>query len=178
MNEYRPKIEQRIARQVLRALLLLSVALLQTALAPTLWRFRVDWVLLLVVGWTLLRGLLPGLRWAIYGGVALDLLGAMPMGSHLLALLLCVCGVTLLVEPLDRDQPLLLLATLLLAALLYGFTLMLVLHMTGQSLPWHRYPLVVVIPTAIINTIAAVPTFALLRWLDQRGRPVAAAELL
>ncbi len=178
MSEYRPKIEQHIARQVLRALLLLSVALLQTALAPTLWRFRVDWVLLMVVGWTLLRGLVPGVRWAVYGGVALDVLGTMPIGSHLLALLLCVCGVALVVEPLDRDQPLLLLATLLLATLVYGFTLMLVLYMTGQRLPWYQYPLVVVIPTAIINTIAAFPTFALLRWLDQRGGPVAAAELI
>ncbi len=178
MNENRPKIEQRVTHQLLLALLLLSVALLQTALAPSLWRFRVDWVLLMVVSWTLLHGLVPGLRWAFYGGVSLDLLGALPVGSHLLALLLCVSAVALLMEPLDHDQPLLVLATLLLAALLYGFTLMLVLHLTGHTLPLYQYSLVVVIPTAIINTIAALPTFALLRWLDRRGRPVVATELL
>ena len=55
MNEARPKIEERILRQVLWALLMLGVALFQTALAPSIWRFRVDWVLLIVVGWTLLR---------------------------------------------------------------------------------------------------------------------------
>ena len=77
MRDYRPKIEQRILHQVLRALLLLSLALFQTSLAPTFWRFRVDWVLLAVVGWVLfgnpeiLRGHTVGILMGIASGAAM-----------------------------------------------------------------------------------------------------------
>jgi rod shape-determining protein MreD len=178
MHEQRPKIEERIFRQFGLAGLLLGIALLQTALAPTLWRFRVDWVLLVILSWTLLRGLLPGLRWALYGGLALDLMGAMPVGSHLLALLLSVCVVALITEPLDRTQPLLVLAVMLGATLLYGVTLTLILHIIGQTIPWGQYPLVVIVPTAIIDTIIAIPVFSLLRRFEQRGQPAFATELM
>ena len=176
MNEARPKIEERILRQVLWALLMLGVALFQTALAPSIWRFRVDWVLLIVVGWTLLRGLVPGLQWAIYGGLTMDFLGALPVGSHLLALLLCVCGIALVAEPLDRDQRLLMSLAMLGAAVLYGLTLMIVIYMSGRAMPVQQFLLVVLLPTALINTIAAIPTFALLRAVDRRGRPAIATE--
>lgn len=151
---------------------MLGLALLQTSLAPTIWRFRADWVLIVVIGWTLLRGLLSGVRLAIYGGLALDLLGAMPVGSHLLALLLCVIGVAFATEALDREQPLLVMVTVLAASLLYALLLALILHLVASSVPWNSYVLVVIVPTAIINTIAALPVFALLRRLQRRGKPV------
>lgn len=172
MTDYRPKIEQRVLHQVLRALLLLSIALFQTSLAPTFWRFRADWVLVAVIAWTLLRGLLPGVRWALYGGISLDLLGALPLGSHLLALLLCVIGVAFLTEPLDRDQPLLLIVVMLVAALLYSSTLALIMSLTGSAVPWSSYALIVIVPTALIDTIVAIPAFALLRRLERRGQPL------
>jgi rod shape-determining protein MreD len=170
MGDYRPKIEQRILRQLLRALMLLCLALVQTSLAPTFWRFRADWVLIAVIGWTILRGLIPGVRWAIYGGLSLDLLGVMPVGSHLLALLLCVIGVALVIEPLDREQPLLVIGAILSASLLYGTILALLLSARSIDLPWRYYTLVEIVPTAIINTIVAIPTFALLRRLYRRGQ--------
>ena len=172
MGDYRPKIEQRIMRQFGRAALLLSVALLQTALAPTFWRFRADWVLIVVIGWTILRGLIPGARWAIYGGLSLDLLGILPLGSHLLALLCCVIVVATIAEPLDREQPLLLITAMLGASLLYGSILALLLPLTNFVVPWRYYTLVEIVPTAIINTILAIPTFALLRRLHRRGQPI------
>ncbi|HEY0603194.1 MAG TPA: rod shape-determining protein MreD [Herpetosiphonaceae bacterium] len=175
MGDYRPKIEQRIARQMLRALMLLSLALAQTALAPTFWRFRADWVLIAVIGWTILRGLIPGVRWALYGGLSLDLLGVMPVGSHLLALLICVIGVALVTEPLDREQPLLVIVAILAASVLYGSILALLLTAQDFNVPWRYYTLIEIFPTAIINTILAIPTFALLRRLYKRGQPTVEA---
>ncbi len=175
MGDYRPKIEQRILRQILRALMLLSIALIQTALAPTFWRFRADWILIVVIGWTILRGLIPGVRWAVYGGLSLDVLGILPIGSHLLALLFCVIVVALIVEPLDRDQPLLLIGAMLGGSLFYGCILALLLPLTNFDVPWRYYTLVEIIPTAIINTIVAIPTFALLRRFERRGRPMVEA---
>lgn len=160
---------------MLRALMLLSLALAQTALAPTFWRFRADWVLIAVIGWTILRGLIPGVRWAIYGGLSLDLVGTMHVGSHLLALLICVIGVALVVEPLDREQPLLVIAAMLAASVLYGSILAVLLMAQDFDVPWRYYALVEIFPTAIINTILAIPTFALLRRLYKRGQPTVEA---
>lgn len=155
--------------------MLLSLALAQTALAPTFWRFRADWVLIAVIGWTVLRGLIPGVRWALYGGLSLDLLGVMPVGSHLLALLVCVIGVAVVVEPLDREQPLLVVGAMLAASVLYGGILAVLLMAQDFSVPWRYYALVEIFPTAIINTILAIPTFALLLRLYKRGQPTVEA---
>jgi hypothetical protein len=61
--------------------------------------------------------------------------------------------------------------------MLYGFTLMLVLQLSSGAVPWQRYPLVVVVPTALVNTIFALPTFALLRRFHSRGQLTSAIEL-
>ena len=68
---------------------------MQTALSPTLWSLRIDWVLVVVVCITLLRGFAVGLHWALIGGLALDLLSPLPIGAHLLGLLLAVTVVAL-----------------------------------------------------------------------------------
>jgi rod shape-determining protein MreD len=175
MTEQRPKIEQRIWQQIVYALTMLAVALVQTSLAPTIWRFRIDWVLLVVVGWLLLRGLIAGLTLAIYGGLALDLLGSLAVGSHLLGLLLAVAAVALITEPLDREQPLLMIACLLGAALLYNVTLATILVATGKALPLASHALVVILPVALLDAIVGVPTLALLRRVRQRHQTIVEA---
>lgn len=170
MTDRKPKIEQRVLHQCGRALLLCAIALLQTSLAPTFWRFRADWVLVAVLGWTLLRGLVPGLRWAIYGGLALDILGVLPIGSHLLALSVCVLVVVLITEPLDREHPLLVIGAAIGASLLYNGMLAVIQHVAIGAVPWGTYVLTVIAPTALIDAIVAIPMFALLRRLERRGQ--------
>lgn len=172
MGDRKLKIEQQILHQIGRALLLFAIALLQTSLAPTLWRFRADWVLVAVVVWTLLRGLVPGLRWAIYGGLALDVLGVYPYGSHPLALMLCVLVIVFITEPLDREHPLLVMACAMGAALLYNGVLALVQGWTLAPVPWPSYGLTVIAPIAILDTIIAIPAFAVLRRIERRGQPL------
>jgi rod shape-determining protein MreD len=176
MGDRRPKLEQRIAAEILWAIGLVSLALLDTALAPTIWRFRVDWVLIFAIGWTLLYGLLPGLRIAVYGGVALDLLGSSLLGMHLLGLLVCVMGVALVAEPLDREGPLPTLAVILVATSLYGAIQTSVLILNGVALPLPAYLLVELLPTGLINTIVAIPTVAALRRWVRRRQPAAGLE--
>jgi rod shape-determining protein MreD len=70
------------------AALLVAAACLQVSLAP---RLEVagafpNLVLLGVVGWTLVAGAGAGLRWAVAGGLLLDLLTPGPFGVHALAL--------------------------------------------------------------------------------------------
>jgi rod shape-determining protein MreD len=176
MGDRRPKIEQRIATEIIWAVVLMSLALFETSLAPSVWRFRIDWVLLFGISWTLLYGLTSGVRVAFYGGLALDILGSSAVGTHFLALLLCVIAVALVSEPLDRDQTPLVVAAMLGAALLYTAVLVLVLYVEGNDMPWRSYLLVELIPTALINTLVALPIWAILHRLYQRRQPAASAE--
>ena len=71
--------------------LMLALTLLMTALHITwlpLLTAPPDLMLVLMVAWSLLRGIEEGLLWAFVGGVLLDLLSGGPFGAFTLALLL------------------------------------------------------------------------------------------
>ena len=74
------------ANLYIAALLLLAAVLLHGTLVPML-PWRPDVMLVLVVTWSLLRGLREGLLWAFAGGVLLDLLSGGPFGAFTIALL-------------------------------------------------------------------------------------------
>jgi rod shape-determining protein MreD len=168
MGDHRPKIEQRIVRELALIGLLLSVALFQTALAPALWHFRIDWVLVAVVSWSLIRGLAAGLRWACYGGIMLDLLSPLPVGAHLCALLVAVTVVAVTTESLPRDNRLVPTASVVLVSLLYALCLGAIMAFTGRPVAWSHYPLTVIVPTALANGAATLPVYLL---QDRFNRP-------
>lgn len=70
----------------LAAALLVAAALLHGTIIPML-GWRPDLMLVLVVTWSLLRGLPEGLLWAFAGGILLDLLSGGPFGAFTIALL-------------------------------------------------------------------------------------------
>jgi rod shape-determining protein MreD len=171
MGDYRPKIEYRAVRQLGHLALLLSIALFQTALAPSLWSLRIDWVLVVVICWTLLYGFAAGVRWALYGGLALDLLSPLPIGSHLLALLVAVTAVAVLSDGFPRDNRLVPTGSVLLGSLLYATSLGLVMTGTHRPVAWERYPLTIILPEVLANGAAALPVFLLLDRFSRRNRP-------
>ena len=158
-------------RQIGRMALLLLVALFQTALAPTLWSLRIDWVLVVVVCWTLLRGLGGGIRWALYGGIALDILSPLPIGTHLLGLTLAAATVATVTDGLGRDSRMLHTASVLLVSLLYALCLALVMGVTGRPVAWSRYPVTVMLPAALANTAATLPVYFFLNRFARSSRP-------
>jgi rod shape-determining protein MreD len=161
MGDHRPKIEQRVVRELALIGLLLLVALFQTALAPALWYFRIDWVLVAVVSWTLIRGLAAGLRWACYGGVMLDLLSPLPIGAHLFALLLAVTIVAVATNSLPRDNRLVPTVSIMLVSLVYALCMGAIMALTGRPVAWSHYPLTVMAPTALANGAATLPVYLL-----------------
>ena len=171
MGDYRPKLEQRLIHQLARFSLLLLIALFQTALGPSLWRFRIDWVLVVVVCWTLLRGLEAGMRWALYGGLALDVLSPLPAGSHLLSLLLVVITVVVTTEGLPRDNRLTPTLAVVGMSLLYSVALALVMASTGRPVAWARYPFTIMVPGALANAAVTLPTYLILERLSRGSRP-------
>ena len=159
--------------QLGRMLLLLLVALFQTALAPSLWSFRVDWVLVVVICWTLLRGIGPGMRWALYGGLALDFMSPLPVGSHLFALLLAVTAVAVMTDALPHDNHVVVTLSVLLVSLLYAVSLGVIMSSVGRPVAWQRYPLTIMLPEALANGAAALPAYALLeRFTRAREQPI------
>ena len=110
---------------------MVALALIQVTLLTTPLGFAAPLVLILVVCRALLGvgaafpdvGLSRALRWALYGGLALDLLAASALGAHALALLLAVLAVALLTRRLRVERPLVPLAAIIVAALIYEATL-------------------------------------------------------
>ncbi len=171
MGDYRPKIEQRIIRQAARIGALLLVALFQTALAPSVWRLRIDWVLIVVAIWTLMNGLGPGLRWGMIGGLALDFLSPLPVGTHLLALLLAVFMVALISDVMPRENRSVTVVTVLLASLLYGSLVALVMNLAGWPVVWQRYPLTILLPAALADAALSLPVALVLERMQRAGQP-------
>src|SRR5205807_2856903 len=68
------------------------LAAMQTSLVPGMQvgPARPQLILVWVVSWAAVRGRGEALPWAVFGGLALDLLSQMPPGSHLLALTVVV----------------------------------------------------------------------------------------
>ena len=156
--------------------ILLMIALVQTALAPSLWRLRIDWVLVAVVCLTLLRGLAPGLHWALYGGLALGLLSPLPLGSHLLGLGLAATTVSVLTAGFPRDNRLVPTVSVLLVSLLYAGTLALIMSAIGRPVAWARYPVTIIAPGALANAAVALPSYLLLERLNRGERAMIELE--
>jgi rod shape-determining protein MreD len=164
------RLEELVAREAARALLLAALALVQVTLLTTPLGFAAPLVLVLVVCRTLLGvgaafpdiGLSRALRWALYGGLALDILSATPLGAHALALLLAALAVATLTRRLQTERLLVPLLSILAAALIYE-TVLALLTQPGE-IPWASYAQVVMLPVVLVALIMTLPTFFLLRW--------------
>jgi rod shape-determining protein MreD len=171
---YAPRrIEERIVREIGLLLGLLALALAQATLLPTIFGVRPALVLVAVVCCTLVSGLSAGARWAFYGGVALDLCGAAPLGSHALALLLAAMAVYVSLRRLGGEHWLLPILASFGAALLYEAVLALLYTLPIAPLDWGNYAVVALLPSALLAMVPALPVYALLRQLDRWRREAA-----
>jgi rod shape-determining protein MreD len=136
-----------------------------------LWQFRIDWVLVVVVILALLRNLSSGLRWAAYGGLAIDILSPLPLGTHLLALVLAVTLATVGTEAIQRDNMAVPTVAMIVVSLLYTGITGLVMTLIGLPIIWERYPLTIMLPTALVNAMVALPVYLLFERVQRRGRP-------
>lgn len=132
-----------------------------------------DLVLVLVIGWTSLRGLPEGLTWTLIGGMSLDFLSGAPFGIFTLAML-AVMVVTLLfhgrlfgssiIIPLTLTFPL---------TLLFNGLALLLLNLLGRPITWDEVFTTILIPAAIFNTAVMLFFFPLLnllnRWLNPQA---------
>ena len=163
-------------RYVLGGLLLLPAAVLQVTLAPRLEVFGAfpNLVLLVVVGWTLVRGAGAGIRWGIAGGLLLDLLAPGPLGVHALALVVAAYGTGFLKHSFEPDPLLLPGASAALATVAYNLVLLAVSVALGGTVALLPVLQAWVAPSALYDAVLLPVLLLLLRRLDAAApQPVA-----
>ncbi len=149
--------------------LLLVAALVQATLSPYIKVNGVhpDLVLLLVVGWTSLRGLEEGAVWALIGGICLDFLSGAPFGVFSVTLLAAAVVTGLfhgrmfgssIVLPVFLTFPL---------SFLFNGGALLLLSFLGHPVNWNSAVTFILLPLAIFNTVLMVAAFPLLHLLNR-----------
>ena len=131
-------------------------------------RGQLSLVMLFVLCWSVHADLTESLIWALVGGLALDLLSALPLGASSIALVLMAFAVNSAARQLLRVRLLFLaaitpLATLFLAAWTLG-----ALALLGYSYDILAYARWTLLPTMLINLLAVLPLYGLTRILQRR----------
>ncbi|NTW98119.1 MAG: rod shape-determining protein MreD [Oscillochloris sp.] len=171
MGDSQPRrLEELLARELGLILTIGALALVQVTLLAMPLGFSAPLLLVLVIGRTLIgvgsafpdRGVIRGLRWAFYGGLALDVLAATPLGSHILALLLAAFVVAAATRRLRMEGPLLPLLAMIAASLIYESVLALLLQ--PGPINWFSTAQVALIPGMLVALIMTLPAFFVLRW--------------
>lgn len=129
-----------------------------------------DLVVLLVIGWTILRGFPEGFTWAVLGGLSLDLISGAPFGVFTAAILIVMLMTNLfhgrvfgssVIIPLSLTFPL---------SLLFNSSAVLLLYVLGRPTDWNAALAGVLIPAAIFDTVVMLFVFPALyllnRWLN------------
>jgi rod shape-determining protein MreD len=154
-------------RFVIAAGLLAAAALLQSVMGPSLplLRGRPDFVLVVVLAWSMLRGSGEGAFVGFLGGVLLDSLAYTPFGinSALLGLLGYFTGLPQ-VNVYRGNLPYFL-GTAVVATVAYHTLYFLLLQALGLNLPPIFETYATALPAALLNACLLAPTFVLCRRL-------------
>ena len=144
--------------------LLVSAAILQaTVLNRVFGAIRPDAVLLVVLAWSINRGLTEGSIGGILGGLALDTVSAAPFGLHA-GLLGAIGSLTALGEEnLFRGNVVLFAVTAALATVVLHVGSLLVLQAAGHQAPGLVRVVQFVVPTALLNAALMPLVYTLVR---------------
>ena len=145
---------------------LLIAALVQGSMLPFVIGdlVPVNLVLVLVIGWALLRGLKSALVWAVVGGLWLDLLSGVPLGTAMLALSLVAYACTIGVIPWLTSTGLIAAVVTAGGTLLYTFIYFFLLRtrqLAGSETWWSIWQSHA-LPAAVANALVAIPVLWLL----------------
>jgi rod shape-determining protein MreD len=171
------RIEERIAYEIWLALVLLAIALIQSALLPHPLGLVLNPLLVLVVCQALVTNPANAARWAFYGGLSLDLCADSLLGSHALALLAAVLLASWTLSRIGRGNWLLPLAGTFLGAIAYNLVLALIWLLLVAPIDPLAYIIVVVLPSTLVALIPALPVFLVMRWWARRRRGEVAIDV-
>jgi rod shape-determining protein MreD len=141
-----------------------GLMMLQSAIASRipLMHGTIDLVLLALVAWALQNRVNTAWQWALIGGLLFSLASALPVGVMLVGYL----GVVGLAELLKRrvwHVPVLaMFVTVFLGTLITHILSILALLLTGTPLPLWQTLNLITLPSLLLNTLLAVPMYALM----------------
>ena len=125
-------------------------------------------VMLLVICWSLRSSLADGFVWALVGGILLDLLSILPIGTSSAALVLIVFVVNGAAQQLLRLRILFLLAITALATVFMTSYTIVALLLLGNSYDVPSLIRLMLLPTMFYNLIAVLPLYAFVRMAQRR----------
>ncbi len=133
--------------------------------------YKVDLVLILVVSWGLLGPAGQAAQWGFIAGLVLDLASGLPFGVHTITLavigLLTGWGQATFFRGNIVAPP----AAIVVATLLYDILILAILSLLGWQINWQDRLLVIILPTAILNTVIAPFVYLPLQFLQHRLYP-------
>jgi rod shape-determining protein MreD len=110
-------------------------------------------MLLVVVSWSLLRGAREGIVWGFLGGLTLDFLSGLPLGSCAFTLTVTAYLASLGQLTLYRTSPLFPSGLALVAAVVHDSMLMVLLSLVGHAVAWPELLLRVTVPSAVLGSL-------------------------
>lgn len=128
-------------------------------------------LLVVVVCWSLIRGVYDGLVWGFVGGLALDVIAGLPLGTSSLALMATTPLAGLgknSIFPGSLTLPILLVA---LATPVYGWIVLLSEMIRGIPVDWLASTVRIIGPEIVFNAALVVIVYPGLRWLATQIRP-------
>ena len=129
---------------------------------------QIQLVMLLVLAFSLRSDLETALIWALVGGIFSDMHSALPLGASAAALVIIAYASNSVARQLYRIRVITLLLLTFAASsayLAFNFVALLLLGLRYDPLLFVQ---LVALPTALLNMLAALPTYALVRYIQRR----------
>lgn len=131
-------------------------------------RGQLSLIMLLVICWSLRSSLADAFVWALVGGIMLDLLSILPIGTSAAALVMIVFVVNGVGQQLLRLRSLILLTITALATVFMTAYTLIALVLLGNSYDIPMLARLMLLPTMIYNLVAVLPIYALVRVAQRR----------
>ena len=131
-------------------------------------RGQLSLIMLLVICWSLRSSLADAFVWALVGGIMLDLLSILPVGTSSAALVLIVFVVNGVGQQLLRLRILILLTITAFATVVMTAYTLFALVLMGNSYDIPMLARFMLLPTMIYNLVSVLPIYALVRIAQRR----------
>jgi len=121
-----------------------------------------DLLLLAIIAWALQKRVQTAWQWCIIGALLFTLVSALPLGTALVAYVLAT-GLALILRRQVWHMPLLaMLVAVLLGTFISHSVSVLSLRLAGDPIPFLEAFNLIVLPSALLNLILAIPAYAMI----------------
>ncbi len=131
-------------------------------------RGQLSLVMLFVLCWSIRGDLADCLIWALVGGIALDLLSILPLGTTSIVLILIAFVANSVAQQLFSVRLFFLIAFTPIATIALTVYTLFALALLDQTYDILAVTRLVLIPTMIFNFLAVIPVYAIVRLMQRR----------